>query len=185
MGVSLIQGTRLEMKTGSCSERMHQCEDGIHFCICGPSALRKVWLMFACMVLCMSSLQAGLTREHIEQVYGKNGEWLTSVPGRPWVEAFYRVQVEGLTVNAYVIGGQVLWIDYHFLPGVEPTEQRVFEEMEKVLPGVKWEAREFHGRPRWWFNANEDRITLRASGFSLHMNDFIRNVLSRRQQWQF
>ena len=129
-------------------------------------------------------LTAELHTEDIEQVYGSDYELIETIPGRPWIEMQYRYQLDGMLVMCNFVDGRCLWIEYR-MEGQPVQETLIFAEMEKLFPGMEWTPKLFHGRTRWWFNTDEDRITLRAKGFTLHMNEYIRNVLSRREQWQF
>jgi hypothetical protein len=128
---------------------------------------------------------SALSVSEIEQVYGERYEVIRNVTGRPWVEFQHRYTLQEWTINCYFVGNHCLWMDFMRHPGQGIVEADMFAELSKLFADQQWEAKTFHGRPRWWFNAMEDRVTLRATGFTLHMNDFIRNVLSRREQWQF
>jgi hypothetical protein len=135
-------------------------------------------------ILGIQILCADLGTADIERAYGADYELIEYVPGRPWIEMQYRYQLDKMLVMCNFVDGRCLWIEY-WVNGRPVDEPLIFAEMEKLFPGMDWTPRLFHGRPRWWFNADEDRVTLRAKGFTLHMNEYIRNVLSRREQWQF
>jgi hypothetical protein len=141
---------------------------------------------FLLPVLCLGiqTLNADLGVADIENVYGTKYELIDTVPGRPWIDMQYRYQLDNILVRCNFVNGRCLWIDY-WVNGKNVDEKLVFSEIDKLFPGEVWTPRLFHGRPRWWFNQNEDRITLRAKGFTIHMNEYIKNVLSRREQWQF
>ena len=141
-------------------------------------------LLLLVPLLGIQSLTAELHTEDIERVYGSDYELIETVPGRPWIERQYRYQLDEMLVMCNFVDGRCLWIEYR-VDGRPVDETLIFAEMEKLFPGMVWSPKLFHGRPRWWFNTDEDRITLRAKGFTLHMNEYIRNVLSRRAQWQF
>ncbi len=145
----------------------------------------KFWIysIFA-TVAAANLLHANLYVENIIEAYGESFEKIDSVPGRPWVETMYRYQIDGTTISCYFVGEQCLWIDF-FVRGKTPDQEWVMGQLEKIFPEGVWISKDFHGKPRWFFNQFDDRVTLRASGFTLHMNDYIRNLLSRREQWQF
>ena len=147
-----------------------------------PSTWLGLLLLFP--ILGIQALRADLSAEDIEDAYGNDYELIEYVPGRPWIEKQYRYQLDGMLVMCNFVDGRCLWIEY-WVNGQPVDDALIFAEMEKLFPGEKWTPKLFHGRPRWWFNSREDRITLRAKGFTLHMNEYIRNVLSRREQWQF
>lgn len=130
------------------------------------------------------SLQAELTIAQIEDVYGKAYDVVDTVPGRPWVEVQHRYELGRTRIMCNYVNDRCLWIDFFI---EDETVDRAFVEaqLEKLFPGEVWKPENFHGRTRWLFNENEDRVTIRAKGFTLHMNEYIKNVLSRRAQWQF
>lgn len=141
-------------------------------------------VLLVAFFLSASLLRAGLSVSDIEEVYGKNYEVIGSVPGRPWIEVQYRYKIDSALITCNIVKGRCLWIDFYF-EDKQVNERLVFDELDKLFPGEEWDPVLFHGRLRWWFNAEEDRVTLRAKGFALHMNEYIKNVLSRREQWQF
>ena len=143
----------------------------------------RLILLGACLFL-FKDLSAELDTEKIKSVYGEGYEVINRVPGRPWVEVQYRYDLDNLMITCNFVDDRCLWLDFYKEDG-KATEDFVFAQIERLFPGVEWTAKDFHGRPRWWFNSDQDRITLRARGFTLHMNEYIENVLSRRAQWQF
>ena len=154
--------------------------------VIGTRRISGMWfgLFLLFSIVGIQVLRADLSTEDIEDAYGTDYELIEYVPGRPWIEMQYRYTLDGMLVMCNFVDGRCLWIDY-WVNDRPVDEPLIFAEMEKLFPGIKWTPRLFHGRLRWWFNPREDRITLRAKGFTLHMNEYIRNVLSRREQWQF
>jgi hypothetical protein len=148
----------------------------------GPARWKA--LVFVCAQWLSVPLWGGLTMETVHQVYGPPQEIIHDVPGRPWVEVQHRYEEADWWISCNFVGQYCLWVDFGFKGGsIEP--ERMFQELERLLPGRQWSALDQRGKLRRWLNEQEDRVTLRAGGFTLHLNEYIRNVLSRRAQWQF
>jgi hypothetical protein len=120
----------------------------------------------------------------VHAVFGDQYETIRDVPGRPWVEVMHRYERDGVIISCHFVGEHCLWIDYWVRNRVL-DEATVFAELEKLLPGKRWRPTDQFGNMKRWLNEDDDRLTLRATGFTLHMNEYIRNVLSRRAHWQF
>lgn len=146
--------------------------------------LQKYGLWWLCFQALSSSLWGSLMMETVQQVYGEPHEIIHEIPGRPWVEVQHRYDDSQVWISCNYVGQHCLWIDYGF-KSAPADETRVFAELERILPGMQWTPVAQPGKIRRWLNESEDRVTLRAGGFTLHTNEYIRNVLSRRAQWQF
>lgn len=149
-----------------------------------------MWKLCRCICIAWSALnahsglQAALDMDSIHSVFGEDYEVLKEIPGRPWVEVQHRYKRDGILISCNFVAGRCLWIDY-WSQGKKLEESFVFEELGRLFPGQKWTPIDESGNLRRWLNEDEDRLTLRSTGFTLHMNEYIRNVLSRRAQWQF
>lgn len=141
-------------------------------------------LLGGCLWLLAYSTAFGVKMDTVTAVYGAPQEIIHEIPGRPWVEVQHRYEEGNLWISCNFVGDHCLWIDYGF-KDTAVDEAMVFAELERILPGRQWTPVDQQGRIKRWLNEDEDRVTLRAGGFTLHMNEYIRNVLSRRAQWQF
>ncbi len=148
---------------------------------------RKKLLLGALLLLTVFAstvpVRAMVAKSTVEEVYGTDYTRILTVPGRPWIEEQWIYTVENVKITCSFVGNYCLWIDYFSMNALD--EEYILAEMKKLQPGEEWTPEYRNGRIRWWFNSQEDRLSKRATGYSLHTNDYIRNVLSRREQWQF
>ena len=129
-------------------------------------------------------LMAGLDADSVHNAFGNDFERIKQVPGRPWVEEQHRYEKDGVLISCNFVAGRCLWIDF-WSKEKKLDEAFVFEKLNLLFPGEVWTPVDSNGKLKRWLNKDEDRVTQRSTGFTLHMNEYIRNVLSRRAQWQF
>jgi len=143
------------------------------------------WMSLISVVL-LGSVKAfaSLDMDNVHAAFGDDFEVIKEIPGRPWVEVQHRYERDGVMISCNFVGQRCLWIDY-WSKGKQIDEQYMFSELEKLFPGESWLPEDKSSKQHRWMNRDEDRLTLRSTGFTLHMNEYIRNVLSRRAQWQF
>lgn len=147
--------------------------------------MRIPWiLMMVASLSGFSRIASALETEDTLQAFGDSYKEITEVPGRPWIEKQHVYENARWVITCSFVGSRCLWVEYY---NKEPnlTDEQVIDEVRRLMPDQDWKP-QLHGvRVRWWFNENGDRITRRSTGFSLHTNAYIENVLSRREEWVF
>jgi len=146
--------------------------------------VQRFLLALTLLLFFRQASMAGLDVDAVHNAFGSDFELIKQVPGRPWVEEQHRYEKDGVLISCNFVAGRCLWIDF-WSKEKKLDEAYVFEELGRLFPGQQWTAVDTSGKLKRWLNQEEDRVTQRSTGFTLHMNDYIRNVLSRRAQWQF
>jgi len=147
--------------------------------------IRILWLLM--VMASLSGLSRGAAALEVEdtiQAFGETYKVITEVPGRPWIEKQHVYEDARWVITCSFVGSRCLWVEYYYKE-TDLTDEQVIEEVRRLMPDEEWKPQHHGMRIRWWFNEKGDRITRRSTGFSLHTNAYIENVLSRREEWQF